>query len=106
MTNTEQIHAIADRLAEDGKKPTVALVKTQLTSSVPLPQIISALKCWSYTPEKKEENDEASNESVVASQASTSVTNDLETTIANAVAKAVAPLQQELREIKELLKSK
>ncbi len=37
MTINEQIINIANQLANQGKKPTVALIKTQLTSPVPLP---------------------------------------------------------------------
>jgi len=29
-----------------GKQPTVALVKTQLTQSIPMPAIIAAIKSW------------------------------------------------------------
>jgi len=50
MTNTEQIHIIANRLANQGKKPTVALIKAKLTNPVPLPVVISTLKTWQHDP--------------------------------------------------------
>ena len=50
MTINDEILAIANKLANQGKKPTVALIKTKISQPVPLPQIISILKTWQHDP--------------------------------------------------------
>ncbi len=50
MTISNEILVCANQLANQGKKPSVALVKAKLTKKVPLPAIISALKNWQYDP--------------------------------------------------------
>ena len=47
----DEILTIANQIANAGKKPTVALIKTKLTETVPLPLIISTLKTWQHDPE-------------------------------------------------------
>ena len=51
MTKFDEIFTIANKLANQGKKPTVALVKTKLTQPLPLPQLIQAVKVWQHDPE-------------------------------------------------------
>ena len=51
MTITEEILIAANKLANAGKKPTVALIKANLCQSAPLPLIISTLKGWLHQPE-------------------------------------------------------
>jgi len=51
MTINDEIITIANQIANQGKKPSVALIKTKLTSPVPLPTIISVLKSWSHDPD-------------------------------------------------------
>ncbi len=50
MTINDEILVLANQIANDGKKPTVALIKAKLTKSVPLPTIISTLKAWQHDP--------------------------------------------------------
>ncbi|OUR59619.1 hypothetical protein A9Q74_16920 [Colwellia sp. 39_35_sub15_T18] len=50
MTINDEILALANQLANNGKKPTVALIKGKLTKTVPLPTIISTLKTWQHDP--------------------------------------------------------
>jgi hypothetical protein len=50
MNSTEEILVIANELANEGKKPSVALIKTRLTQTIPLPTIISVLKNWQHQP--------------------------------------------------------
>ncbi len=50
MTINDEILGLANQLANNGKKPTVALIKAKLTKSVPLPTIISTLKTWQHDP--------------------------------------------------------
>ena len=50
MTINDEIVILANQLANQGKKPTVALIKAKLTNSAPLPTIISTLKSWQHDP--------------------------------------------------------
>ena len=51
MTINDEILALANQIANDGKKPTVALIKAKLTKRVPLPAIISTLRNWQHQPD-------------------------------------------------------
>ncbi len=50
MTINDEILVLANQIANDGNKPTVALIKAKLTKSVPLPTIISTLRAWQHDP--------------------------------------------------------
>lgn len=50
MTINDEITILANQIANKGKKPTVALIKTKLKTKVPLPVIISVLKTWQHEP--------------------------------------------------------
>lgn len=41
-----EIEKALQQLTDSGKQPTVALVKSRLTSNVPMPAIIAAIKSW------------------------------------------------------------
>ncbi|MCG3723335.1 hypothetical protein EXA23_07905 [Vibrio cincinnatiensis] len=43
---THELATILAQLQQQGKEPTVALVKARLSSSIPMPAIISAIKSW------------------------------------------------------------
>ncbi|WGW01851.1 hypothetical protein QF117_09635 [Vibrio sp. YMD68] len=43
---TDELTSILSSLAKEGKEPTVALVKARLSSSVPIPALITAIKSW------------------------------------------------------------
>lgn len=43
---TEELKQIMDSLHQQGKQPTVALVKARLSSPVPMPALIAAVKSW------------------------------------------------------------
>ncbi|MGD8109606.1 hypothetical protein [Vibrio sp. TRT 17S01] len=43
---TEELHGIMQQLQNQGKEPTVALVKARLSSNVPIPALITAIKTW------------------------------------------------------------
>ncbi len=101
MTSIDEIIIIANKLANQGKKPTVALIKTQLSQPTPLPQIISVLKTWQHDPLFiKGKNigpvTKASKESL-----NTLNVNDLQLIIEQ----ALQPIKDELKEVKALLKS-
>ncbi len=99
MNINEEILVIANKLADEGKKPTVALIKTQLSKPVPLPTIISILKTWQHQPNysaKKsvsthlESND---NDKIILSTAQ----------FKELLQQAIQPLEEELKAIKKLL---
>ncbi len=43
---TDQLNTIFNLLQQQGKEPTLALVKARLSTSVPIPALITALKHW------------------------------------------------------------
>jgi len=50
MTTNDEILILANKIANKGEKPTVALIKGKLSKKVPLPVIISTLKTWQHEP--------------------------------------------------------
>ena len=50
MTINDEILILANKAANKGNKPTVALIKAKLNKKVPLPIIISTLKAWQHEP--------------------------------------------------------
>ncbi|WP_440873806.1 hypothetical protein [Thalassotalea sp. PLHSN55] len=97
MTISDEILIIANRLANQGKKPSVALVKTKLTQQVPLPTIIQTLKTWQHDPEFIA----TANQATTETKASTNLATAKEQEIQQAIALAIAPLQQEVAQLKE-----
>ena len=96
MTINDEILAIANQIANQGNKPTVARVKTKLTQPVALPKIISVLKTWQHDPDftavkltNTEQNQEpvGKNEEIMA-----------------LIDKAIQPLKEEIQELKNMLK--
>jgi len=104
MNNIDEINAIANEIANNKQKPTVALVKAKLSSNVPLPNIIATLKSWQHQPEFTRKNllvkdDKESKPSEL------SVDDSIKTEIEN----AIAPLKAEIEYLKKeiaLLKGK
>ncbi|MGX9418774.1 hypothetical protein ACXJY6_18545 [Vibrio sp. RC27] len=43
---TEELEAVLTQLTNEGKEPSVALVKARLSQSIPMPAIISTIKSW------------------------------------------------------------
>ncbi|EKO3386041.1 hypothetical protein KW465_13610 [Vibrio fluvialis] len=43
---TQELEAILTSLHNEGKEPSVALVKARLSTSVPMPALITAIKSW------------------------------------------------------------
>lgn len=112
MTNFEKITIAANQLANDGKKPTVALIKAKMSDPVSLPQIVSTLKSWHHEPgnctlfthqipesnnEKKE--NEIKGIMITQEQLDQSVNKAVE----QVFEKTITPLKKELAEIKALL---
>lgn len=101
MTNSEKIIVLANQIANDGKKPTVALIKAKLANPTPLPQIISVLKSWNHDPD---------NSVLTEQELLPKVNNSSESSQKNVVTLALlnetlAPIKKELAEIKSLLQA-
>lgn len=103
MTSFERITIIANQLANAGKKPTVALIKAKLSSPVPLPQMISALRSWHHEPENcvlrepvatEDLSDKNSDEDMVTNEMLTIEQVNL------AISQALEPIKAELTEVK------
>ncbi|MDF2155550.1 hypothetical protein [Vibrio sp. CAU 1672] len=43
---TKELEAILEQLHQQGKEPTVALVKARLQTPVPMPALIATIKSW------------------------------------------------------------
>lgn len=43
---TKELESVLNALQQQGKEPTVALVKSRLSTSVPMPALITAIKSW------------------------------------------------------------
>lgn len=43
---SQELKDVLEQLHQEGKEPTVALVKARLTRSVPMPALITTLKSW------------------------------------------------------------
>jgi len=43
---TKELERVLNALQQQGKEPTVALVKSRLSTSVPMPALITAIKSW------------------------------------------------------------
>jgi len=98
MTISDEIYIIANKLANDGKTPSVALIKSQLNQSIPLPKIIAALKNWHHDPKFIHTTHQE-----VSTKASTEVKSNNEE-INLLIANALAPLQQEVTALKQQVK--
>ncbi|CAM3599088.1 hypothetical protein VA7868_02211 [Vibrio aerogenes CECT 7868] len=46
---SQELTAVIEALIKEGKEPTVALVKSRLTTKVPIPAIIATIKSWKST---------------------------------------------------------
>jgi hypothetical protein len=97
MTISDEISIIANQLANQGRTPTVALIKGKLSQPTPLPRIISVLKSWQHEPDfvKTKNNITTHNEQKI-----TAPENEELSTL---IAQAILPLQQEIAEVKALL---
>ncbi|MFT5879637.1 MAG: hypothetical protein ACI86X_000742 [Moritella sp.] len=86
----QHIIAAADQLAREGKKPTVALVKSRLSQPASMRNIIEVLKVWRFNPDTAVPADKVQSGAAEAdSQSDTPSTEQL-------IAAAVTPLRQEL----------
>lgn len=107
MTNFEKITIIANQLANEGKKPSIALIKSKTSTPIPLPQIISTLKSWQHEPEhcvlfeSPASKDESKSTPLIDSnELSHELINEA---ITVAIDNALAPIKAELAEVKAQL---
>lgn len=99
MTIFDEISIIANKLANEGKVPSVALIKGHLSQPTPLPKIIAALKNWHHEPDFiKAAPQEASNKAATQKNA-----DNIE--VRKLITEAIAPLQQEIAELKQQVKT-
>ncbi|WDE10452.1 hypothetical protein [Thalassomonas haliotis] len=102
MTIREEILTIANQLANQGKSPSVALIKTKLSSPAPLPVIISTLKSWQHDPDytsvKKSGKKPAGQPEDKAA-----LDRRIQQAVEQAVQQQLTPLRRELAEMKALL---
>lgn len=96
MTTNDEILTVANQLANQGKKPSVALVKTRLSQPTPLPQIISVLKTWQHDPEFTQVDK--------LEQPNINENDDQNTHLKQLIAEAIKPLEIEIAELKTLIK--
>jgi anti-sigma factor ChrR (cupin superfamily) len=95
MTINDEILAIANQLANQGKKPTVALIKTRLSQPVPLPQLITTLKNWQHEPDFTEVNPVKTLEADEVQEQNEE--------LVEIVNQAIAPLKAEINALKSLI---
>ncbi|WP_076418736.1 hypothetical protein [Colwellia sp. UCD-KL20] len=105
MTNFEKIIIIANQLANEGKKPSVALIKSKVEDPLPLPQIISALRSWQHEPENcvlfETSTPEDKNTPLIENdELSVELINEA---ITIAINNALGPIKAELAEVKAQL---
>ncbi|GAA5130707.1 hypothetical protein [Thalassotalea piscium] len=93
MTTSEEILIIANQLANAGKKPTLALVKTKLSQPAPLALLINTLKNWQHQPE----NINLNRDTEIKASSTLVATNN----ITQLIADAIDPLQQEIVQLKQ-----
>lgn len=107
MTNFERITIIANQLANEGKKPSVALIKSKTSTPLPLPQIITTLKSWQHEPENcvlfEPSISEDKSKSITLNDDKELSAQLMNETIALAIDNALAPIKAELAEVKAQL---
>lgn len=87
----------ANRVALEGKQPSVALIKSQLTEPAGLREIIETLKTWQFDPHTKAAEKQPA---TVITATETETTATLIATAIAAVREEFAPLHQEVAELK------
>ncbi len=113
MTIIDEILISANQLANAGKKPTVALVKTKLTQRAPLATIINTLKNWQHQPDfiaAVSKQNEKISKSTTTSDTSALLDSLLENgtvkkIIEQSLEQELTGMRKELSEMKLLIKS-
>jgi len=95
MTINDEIIAIANQIANNGKKPSVALIKTKLSTPTSLPTIISALKSWTHEPTLIQVDNKPSDKITASPKSNDDISLIIQT--------ALEPLYQEIRALKDTI---
>lgn len=111
MTVIDEILICANKLANAGTKPTVALVKGKLTQRAPLAVIISTLKNWQHQPdfiapaiyEEQDVNDDLSTKNTSELLESLLENGVIKKVIQQSLAIELTELKKELAEMKLLI---
>ncbi|PKH05720.1 hypothetical protein [Moritella sp. Urea-trap-13] len=88
----------ANQLAREGKKPSVALIKSRITQPTNLREIIETLRKWTFDPNAKAPTTDTPEITTAAA-----ITDPMTALIAKeiaAVREEIAPLRQEVSELK------
>lgn len=101
MTINDEIHILANQLANAGKKPTVALIKTKLNKQVALPTIISALKVWQHDPTFISIPEDKSHKKIKVNKTNSTEDTDL---FRQNINDELAQIKHEIIELKQLVK--
>lgn len=83
---TQHIYDAANQLAREGKKPSVALIKSRLTKPSSMRDIIEVLKVWQFDPNSPVTTKSTSNAVQAVPQQDTQ----------QQIVTAIAPLQHEI----------
>lgn len=99
----DRIILIAQQIAKEGKTPNTALIKARLPKNVPLPSIIAGLKQWQENPNKEI----ASITEYTPKQIPSTNSFDalLDATITEKINAIIAPLNDEIKQLKADLKA-
>ena len=110
MTITDEILFCANQLANAGKKPTTALIKSKLTQKAPLITIISVLKTWEHQPdfvptldapnENTSATPPADTSEILSALSESAVIKEL---VKNAVEAEVSEMKKELTQLRTLI---
>ncbi len=113
MTIIDEIIICANQLANDGKKPSVALVKAKLSQQVPLATLITTLKNWQHQPDfiaPRNSDDVKTNQNALSSNTSALLDSLIESgavrrIIQQSLDQELTEMRNELLEMKLLIKN-
>jgi len=95
MTINDEIIAIANQIANNGQKPSVALIKTKLSTPASLPIIISVLKSWTHEPTLIQVDNKKPDKNTVSFNKNDDISLIIQT--------ALEPLYQEIKALKSTI---
>jgi len=113
MTIIDEILICANQLANAGKKPTVALIKSKLSQRAPLATVITTLKGWQHQPdfiaptidEEQQVNNDSSTKNTSELLESLLENGVIKKVIQQSLALELTEMKKELSEMKLLIKN-
>jgi len=106
MTITDEILIAANKLANAGKKPSVALIRAKLSQSAPLPLLISTLKGWQHQPDfisTTTEQDNTNSKSLDEMKNDLRENDAVKALIQETLSEELKQMKTELSDIKQLI---